>query len=575
MFERLQYRVRRILRRRWRRTPLPTIWYHPDYRVPVEGLGLETKRADLALWTLVDLGVIDEAQVERPRRATYEELAAVHSERILESFSDPRALASVFGATPGHLAVDEVSRTIRLAAGGTVEAARKAVQGGGPQINLLGGFHHAAPDRAGGFCVVNDIAVAMMALRRDGFGGTFAVLDVDAHPPDGTLDCVRVLRDEVGDVWVGSLSGSDWGYLHNADEKVITGADDADYIVALDQLLDRMPDADLTFVVAGGDILEGDRFGELNVSVDGAYRRDLRIARRLRGKAQVWLAAGGYSDNAWKVLTNTVASVALRDRLSIPPKYEPLREHMARIAKGLVPPVDNDSLITELDLALAFGFTPPGGPRFLGTYTSEWFEVALYRYGMLSHVRRLGYHHFRIELSRDDGGDKMRLFGRAGEVDHLLVAAELDRAQWEGKEFLFVNWLTLRHPLAVFSSERPRLPNQEVPGLGLAREAGELLALMAERLHMAGVSLRPAAFHVAYTARHDFQFADAERQGLFEKLVADLGKVPLAKLTVAIDEERVLLDGKPYRWEPDLMIARLSGEKVVATPAAGRFSLDD
>jgi hypothetical protein len=247
---------------------------------------------------------------------------------------------------------------------------------------------------------------------------------------------------------------------------------------------------------------------------------------------------------------------------------------MARIARGLVPPVDDEALITELDLALAFGFEPPGGARLLGTYTPEWIEYALYRYGMLSHLRRLGYDQFRIELSSDDdGGDRMRLLGHAGDDEHLLVAAELDRARWDDAEFLFVNWLTLRHPIAEFTPGHPRLPNQEVPGLGLARESGELLALMAERLHLAGVSLRPAAFHVAYTARHDFQFADAKRQGRFEKLVADLGDVSLADLTVAIDDGNVELDGEVYRWEPDLMIAMLSGEKVIAEPATGRFSL--
>lgn len=57
-------------------------------------------------------------------------------------------------------------------------------------MNLLGGFHHARPDVAGGFCPVNDVAVAIAAVRADGFRGRVLVLDLDAHPPDGLAACL-------------------------------------------------------------------------------------------------------------------------------------------------------------------------------------------------------------------------------------------------------------------------------------------------------------------------------------------------------------------------------------------------
>jgi len=57
-------------------------------------------------------------------------------------------------------------------------------------LNLLGGFHHARPDVAGGFCPVNDVAVAIAAVRADGFRGRVLVLDLDAHPPDGLAACL-------------------------------------------------------------------------------------------------------------------------------------------------------------------------------------------------------------------------------------------------------------------------------------------------------------------------------------------------------------------------------------------------
>jgi hypothetical protein len=122
-----------------------------------------------------------------------------------------------------------------------------------------------------------------------------------------------------------------------------------------------------------------------------------------------------------------------------------------------------------------------------------------------------------------------------------------------GVVVLYVHWLSRRNPRAQFSDRRPRLPGQEVPGLGLAREAGSMLARMAVRLSLGGVVFRPAHFHNAYAARHEFAFIDPERQGRFEALVRDLAPLPLLEATAAVAEGRVRMDGAPYAWEADEM----------------------
>ena len=127
------------------------------------------------------------------------------------------------------------------------------------------------------------------------------------------------------------------------------------------------------------------------------------------------------------------------------------------------------------------------------------------------------------------------------------MESQLDRVRHGDERFLFVNWMTLRNPVAEFTAARARLPNQEVPGLGLARESGELLALMAQRLDLAGVAVRPAAFHVAYTARYDFEFADPDRDARFRKLVQDLKPYSLADVTRAIDARRGAVGRRPLR----------------------------
>jgi len=118
---------------------------------------------------------------------------------------------------------------------------------------------------------------------------------------------------------------------------------------------------------------------------------------------------------------------------------------------------------------------------------------------------------------------------------------------------LYVHWMSLRNPRAQFSQRRPRLPGQEVPGLGMAREAGYMVARMAVRLGLAGVVIRPAHYHMAYAARHEFAFIDPRRQGRFEALVRDVASLPLLETTTAMAEGRVRMNGEPYTWEADEM----------------------
>jgi acetoin utilization deacetylase AcuC-like enzyme len=571
------FRLRCFLRRR--RVP---VWYSPAYRLPVTGLeatvGMEPRRADFAAWWLRESGAVPRKAFRDPRPIGWDALDRVHSLELLESVSRPETLARIFGVDPTDVPVDEVLHTVRLACGGTLAAAREALATRGPALNLLGGFHHAGPDRAGGNCPVNDVAVAIATLREQGLGGVVAVIDLDAHPPDGLAECLA------GDArsWVGSLSGSDWGPLARCDETVLPdGAPDRAYLPALAALLRRMPRAALAFVIAGGDVLAGDRYGRLGLTLEGARERDLLVAEALAGTPSVWLPGGGYHPAAWKVLAGTGMALATGSAAPIPPRYDPLRSKFRRISSRIDPARLAEPELTAADLEEALGLSTGAREQLLlGYYTAAGLEHGLYRYGVLSFLERIGFADFRVEIDRAGPGDRARLFGTCAGREHLLVEVILQRRRVGGSEMLFVHWLTMRNPAAQFSAARPPLPGQEVPGLGLAREMGELLGLMARRLALGGVAFRPAHFHTAFSARHNLQFVDPARQGRFEALVRDLAHVPLGEATAAIDAGRVRLDGAPYAWEADDMALWLAGpppgraELIARDRERCRFTLD-
>src|SRR5512142_1943487 len=221
----LLYRARSWLHRRD-----VTVWYDARYRLPLSGLesaaGMEPRRADYAMWWLRESRAVPGSSVRTPRRVSYEDLARVHSPELLESLGRPEMLGQVFAVDPSDVPVDEVMTTVRLACGATVAAARESLRTRAPALNLLGGFHHAGPSSAGGNCPVNDVAVALAALRDEGLRGRCVVLDLAAH----------------ADSWIGSLSGSSWGPVPGADETLLAeGTTDRPYLAALDALLARTP----------------------------------------------------------------------------------------------------------------------------------------------------------------------------------------------------------------------------------------------------------------------------------------------------------------------------------------------
>jgi len=569
--------------RRWLYGRDLAVWYAPEYRWPLSALeartGFQARRADFALWFLLERRALRRSNLRLPRRAGYDELARVHTPELLDSLGRAETLAQIFGIDPSDVPVDEMMNTVRLVCGAVIDAAREMVFQPNPRrvgrraLNLLGGFHHAAPDVAGGFCPVNDVAVAIAAVRADGFRGRVLVLDLDAHPPDGIAACLA--RDPAA--FLGSISGSDWGRVEGADETVLPErAGDAAYLSALEALLQRLPEAELAFVLAGGDVLAGDPIGRLGLSLDGCRERDLRVADALSRIPSVWLPGGGYSPDAWRVLAGTGLALGIRSRAPIPRDYDPLVARFSAIARSLAPEDLGEPAAGMDDIAEDLGIATPRRRLLLGFYTAEGLEHALHRYGILGALRRMGYGPFRVEVHDEGVGQSARLIDVPS--GQALIEAVFERREIAGARMLYVHWIALRNPRARFSAERPQLPGQEVPGLGLSREVLELISRMAARLGLEGLAFRPAAYHLAFRGREFLRFVDPARQGRFEALVDLLKEVSLAEATRAVAEGRIRLNGEPYVWETDEMVKWLEPRPddraaIDAAKAGCRFTL--
>lgn len=191
---------------------------------------------------------------------------------------------------------EAIVRSFFLAAGGTVLAARLALERG-VAVNLGGGFHHAFPDHAEGFCYLHDVAIAIAVLRAERKVERVLVVDLDVHQGNGTA---FVFRDQAG-VFTFSMHEQD-----NYPDKVpgsldcglARGCEDAEYLRVLGESLAKIRklfSPDLIFYVAGVDPYAGDVRGGLQLSREGLAKRDRLVLDYLPDSPRVMVLAGGYA----------------------------------------------------------------------------------------------------------------------------------------------------------------------------------------------------------------------------------------------------------------------------------------
>src|SRR5215213_3383565 len=154
--------------------------YTPRYYADIgEGHVFPIRKFELVRDQLLREGTLSPADVVEPQPASLADVLLVHTDdyvtRLRAGTLTPRELRRL--GLPWSKAL--VRRSF-LAAGGTLKAARSALLEG-IGSNLAGGTHHAFPDRGEGFCVLNDVAIAIKTLRRDGLIKRAGIVDCDVH----------------------------------------------------------------------------------------------------------------------------------------------------------------------------------------------------------------------------------------------------------------------------------------------------------------------------------------------------------------------------------------------------------
>jgi acetoin utilization deacetylase AcuC-like enzyme len=273
--------------------------YHVDYCVALPtSHPFPMAKYPLLLERLLAEGTVTAGDLIEPVPAGLDDLGLVHTAEYLSQL----AAGTLDAAAMRRIGVPwspALWRRSRLAAQGTIEAARAALEQG-LAANLAGGTHHAFPGHGEGFCVLNDVAVAIRVLQRDGLLRRALVVDLDVHQGNGTA----AIFEGDADVFTFSMHG-ERNYparkmRSSLDVGLADGIGDEEYLALLARhlggILERFV-PDLVFYLAGVDPVRGDRYGRLALSDDGLRRRERHVLEtcRARGLPVAITIAGGYA----------------------------------------------------------------------------------------------------------------------------------------------------------------------------------------------------------------------------------------------------------------------------------------
>lgn len=227
---------------------------------------------------------------------------------------------------------------------------------------------------------------------------------------------------------------------------------------------------------------------------------------------------------------------------------------------------DHDWPLTDRDL-----LDKNAGRRFLDFYGDRGLRIALDRYGILGALARRGYDDvslvMRVEddqhtlfVETDIAGRRERLIELCVRRTMLLPSGIAGMPELRPSyDVLSVDWLSLRHPRGVFSADRPQLPGQDLPGLGMGNRVHAVLMRMVARLELSALVTVAEHYHNAEVYAREMPYFDPREMGKLRAMMRDLrvgAGLSLAETSWAIERGEVVDEtGEVVKWRGELQLS--------------------
>ena len=276
--------------------------HHPDYTLPLpEGHPFPMAKYSIVYDELRERGFLQAGDIMLPEEISRQDLARVHTEDYLDRlFGD--GLSAMEVRRLGVPWSARLLRRSRLAVAGTVLALDAALNDG-MAGNLAGGTHHAFADHGEGFCVLNDVAIAIRKAQADRRLQRALIIDLDVHQGNGTA---AIFADDQR-VFTFSMHG-ERNYpaqkmRSTLDIGLPDGVTDDAYLQTLSSALPKLIESfspEVVFYLAGVDVMAGDRYGRFQLTESGLRERERMVLdfASTQGLPLVITLAGGYASDA-------------------------------------------------------------------------------------------------------------------------------------------------------------------------------------------------------------------------------------------------------------------------------------
>jgi len=248
-----------------------------------------------------------------PKPCDFSDIKKVHTAAYIRKIQDPIYVNQALKIEINSIWDNSVLEYYKAVCGGTIHAANKAIELKKPIFNLGGGFHHAQPDRAEGFCLLNDIAIAAKILKEENNVSKILIVDLDYHQGNGNS---LIFKDEP-DIFTFSIHADKWledNALSNKDILVESDISDEDYMELIKENLNaiiKQFKPDFLFYIAGSDPFQEDELADMQISRNMMLKRNMFV----EGKAQelnipiVILPGGGYGKKSWEIYYDYLRTV--------------------------------------------------------------------------------------------------------------------------------------------------------------------------------------------------------------------------------------------------------------------------
>jgi len=228
---------------------------------------------------------------------------------------------------------------------------------------------------------------------------------------------------------------------------------------------------------------------------------------------------------------------------------------------GLGDEIENDFKGFNLDNAFGSNFQKDHNNLFLGRFTKDDLMKIMKEVGLIAHLEKKGFEKFIISLELDDTKiHYLKLYYEKADPNNILLDLRLSEEKFipdkkffpeneyiSGYDMIVIEWLSAQDPRHNFSPDKPQLPGQAKPGLGILNYCFEMMYVVAREVSKDGFMDVPDHLHLAMMYSKRFKFFDPVQEGVFQAITRDLKDFSLVDITWGMITDTII---EKYKNEP-------------------------